>query len=103
MHGPYHRDESPTQTRGDAEQIVATGELWGLPRRGGLTPQVKAYAGALKTGQRGIEFMTPVPPDKGSVPGKPVWSFGQPGVLSRQKQGCDFAAIPVKVTRNAQK
>ena len=102
MFGPYHRLEAPRQTGKDAKLVEQSGELWGAARRGGETPQVKAYAGLLPTGERGIEFMTPIAPDKGSVPGQPVWSLGQPGVLSRQKERRDFAAIPVRMIRNAQ-
>ena len=62
--GPFCRVESPTQTANiAAEQEASGGELWGSIPRLGAVPQVKAYRGLLRDGERGIEFWTDVPPD----------------------------------------
>lgn len=102
LHGPFHRVETRLQTAADAAMIEKSGELWGSARRGSDIPQVQAYDGFLPVGRRGIEFFTSVAPDDGCVKGQPVWTLGRPDVAYRQKDGRDFAAIPVKVIRNAQ-
>ena len=53
------------------------GEVWGRPARNiyqSDVPKVKAYEGHLPEGERGVEFYTSVPPDRGSVPKQPTWS-----------------------------
>ena len=52
-YGPYHRDESPTQTIADAAKQEASGEIWGQTARYGLGPSVKAWRGPLQTGGEG--------------------------------------------------
>lgn len=71
----YHRKESPSQTKDDAFKERDTGELWGRTSRyGGLEARVEAYDGPLPQGAFGVEFTTEAMPDKGAVPGCPVWS-----------------------------
>jgi hypothetical protein len=94
----YFRAESPTQSARDAIQQEASGELWGYPARGSDIPKVKAYAGRLPSGTRGIEFTTAVEPDSGCPPGKAFWSGPRPGV--DVTKGC--AKIKITVTKNTQ-
>ena len=98
--GPFHRRESPTQTRADAVRQVASGEIWGRAARGGANPSVKAYRNSLPPQLRGIEFTTPVPPHPGSgSPYEAKWYHPDtPGVVLRQNASNeDFAAIPADV------
>jgi hypothetical protein len=94
----YHRLESPTQTPSDAAQQETTGEIWGQASVWSTRPTVKAYAGPLPDGKRGIEFMTDVLPDLGSAPFRPEWSGPRPGVVVAGS----FAKIAVTVTKNTQ-
>jgi hypothetical protein len=78
MYGPFHR-------MGDSEEVIRkireSGELWGLPARNSFQSDIaaaKAYAGPLPDGAQGIEFETEVPPDRGHVPGQPIWSVVPP-------------------------
>ena len=50
----YHRLESPTQTAETAMLQQQSGEVWGATPRGGFTPTVQAFRGALPGGERGI-------------------------------------------------
>jgi hypothetical protein len=78
--GPFHRIESPTQKVADAIQQQSSNEIWGKPP--GNTAQsnlpcVKAYRNSLPSGQRGIDFDTPVHPTPGG--GSPLdarWYLG---------------------------
>jgi hypothetical protein len=76
----YHRLASSTQTEGDTEQQLTSGEIWGRPSVWSNFPKVKAYSGPLPQGRAGIEFRTSVPPDPGGAPGRPEWSGPRPGV-----------------------
>lgn len=98
MRKKYHRVESRTQTPEDARRQETSGELWGLPRRGGIFPRVKAYEGPLPEGVRGIEFETDVQPDPGSPPGDASWMGPRDGVTVEG----DYAKIRIRVTRNTQ-
>lgn len=72
------------------------GEVWGRPCRNiyqSDIPKFKAYLGPLPEGERGVEFFTPVPPDKGCVPKQPTWS-GSPGE--------DWVKIPAVNIKNTQ-
>jgi hypothetical protein len=102
MQGPFHRLESPTQTRADALQQVASGEVWGAPARGSDIPSVKAYRNSLPAGQRGIEFTTSVHPQKGSgTRYEARWYHPHtPGTMKRTRNGKDYAAIPAAVTNH---
>src|SRR5205814_1762836 len=74
-YGPYHRLESDTQSPETAASQVSSGEVWGKkPRFGFERPKVKAYAGPLPEGVRGIEFYTDVAPDPRCAPCCPLWS-----------------------------
>jgi hypothetical protein len=78
MYGPFHRLGDSAEV---IRQIRETGELWGLPPRNFFHSDlaaVKAYAGPLPEGARGIEFETEVAPDRGHVPGQPSWSAAPP-------------------------
>ena len=95
--GPFHR-RCEAQAE-EIEKIVASGHIWGRPRRNfyaGLIPAVKAWDGPLPDGAIGVEFYTDVPPDPWSVPGWPEWTEGQPGVVILEAR--ELVAIPVVVT-----
>ena len=99
----YHRKESPTQTPEVARLQEQTGEIWGTYNRdqmGGRTPfpSVDAFVGPLVDPQRGIEFVTDVPPDRDTAPRLARWTGPRPGV---RIEG-DYAKILVVVTRNTQ-
>ena len=96
---PFHRLESPTQTRADAREQVRSGEIWGRAARGSHLLAVKAYPGLLPTTERGIQFTTAVDPYPGGSPFEAHWYHGVcPGVLLRHRAGDDFACIPAAVT-----
>ena len=99
----YHRLESPTQP----SQIVyiqqQSGTIRGYPALGSHIPKVKAYAGPLPEGVRGIEFTTDAIPDNGCAPGRPTWSGPRGGVrIHVDGRGKEFAEIDVVITRNTQ-
>ena len=100
----YHRKESPTQTAEIARLQEETGEIWGTYNRdfsGGyrLLPSVDAFIGPLAVNERGIEFVTDVPPDPHSRVGLARWTGPRPGVRIED----DYAKIKVVVLRNAQR
>ncbi len=99
MPGPFHRLETSTQTTAHAVLQVSSGEIWGLPARGSNIPSVKAYRNALPTGQRGIEFTTPVVPHIGSgTPYEARWYYPHtPGVQQKTKNLQDYAVITAAV------
>lgn len=107
---PYHRLESPTQTKADAKNQQASGEIWGRPASTSPIPTVKAYRGQLPAKSRGIEFTSPILPTPGTgTPYEARWYPCLPGVnpcspLVRvvQTTGTDFAVISVTVTKNTQ-
>jgi hypothetical protein len=62
--GPFHRLLAPEVQ--DTETVLKqlmTGQIWGRPTRWGDSPAVKAYAGALASGDTGIEFWSFQAPD----------------------------------------
>jgi hypothetical protein len=63
---PFHRLETPTQTPQIAVLQVTSNEIWGKAPRGSGFPVVQAYRNNIPAGQRGIEFTTPIAPQKGS-------------------------------------
>lgn len=96
--GPvYHRKAAPTQTAADAAQQQASGELWGYPAIYSNIPAVKAYAGPLPPGERGIEFTTTEAPDMGGHPRLPTWSGKDREVVGRD--GRVAARIRATITR----
>lgn len=96
----FHRVETPTQTRHDAAQQVASMEMWGAAAQGSHIPTVKAYRGALPP-RRGVEFCSAVPPTPGrGSPYEARWYPGTAGVTMRQ--GSSHAAIPIYYIKNAQ-
>lgn len=107
---PYHRLESPTQTKTDAKNQQTSGEIWGRAPSNGSIPTVKAYRGNLPTQKRGIEFTSTIPPTKGTgTPYEARWYPCIPGVNPcsaqvqiRQVMGIDFAVISAQVTKNTQ-
>lgn len=97
--GPFHRKASPTQTRSDLEKQLASGELWGKPRRHGLFPAVKAHAGALPTGEQGVEFWTFQPPSDPWGP-RLFWrEAGQCVVIDTSKQ---IARLEIAISKGSQ-
>lgn len=81
-----------------------SGEIWGTYNRdlaGGRTifPSVDAYVGPLGMDERGIEFVTDVPPDPHTRPRFSRWTGPRPGV---RIEG-DYAKIKATVIRNAQR
>jgi hypothetical protein len=96
--GPFHRLESPSQTPAVALIQMASGEIWGKTPRGGFVPTVQAYAGALPSAERGIEFTTAILPHPMGSPFEARWYLGHtPGVQLRQNGGEDFASITATV------
>ena len=84
MHGPFHRQESPTQTKADADRQASSGEVWGGPARGSSLPSVKAYRSALPASVRGIEFDTTASPTPGSgTKHEARWYTSSPGVMTK--------------------
>ena len=99
--GPFHRLESPSQTSADAVQQVLSGEIWGKEARGSNIPSVKAYRNHIPAGSRGIEFTTPVAPQRGSgTPYEARWYYPHtPSVaLKQDANNFDYAVIPAAVT-----
>lgn len=91
-YGPFHRLESPTQTKETARKQQESGQLWGKPPRYGLdVPTVKAYVGPLPNGKRGIEFWTDTKPTNES-PVRAYWMEDSPGVFDVEGQS-EFVAI----------
>jgi len=100
--GPFHRAESPTQTKADARSQELSREIWGQPARGSNFPSVKAYPGLLPN-IRGVEFTTAIEPHPNSAPHEAKWYWQwTPGVTLRQKNGKDYACIPVTSFKNCQ-
>jgi hypothetical protein len=96
----YYRLESPTQTREMAEMVARSRELCGQANRGSQIPSVDAYVGALPDDAIGMEFVSDVPPDPGSPPGRARWTGPRPGVaVFTDDDGVEWAAIPVEVTQ----
>lgn len=95
----YFRLEGPTQTSEDAILQTKSGEIWGREARGSNLLSVKAYRGSLQPSQRGVDFTTPVLPERGSgTPYEARWYYPQtPGTLLRNRDGVDYAAIPANV------
>jgi hypothetical protein len=99
QYGPFHRLESPTQSKDVADLQVRSGEIWGQAARWSSIPAVKAYHGPLPAGHRGIEFVTSVRPHLDSHRTLARWLDITPGVLPRPH---GFVSIPVVVTKNTQ-
>lgn len=97
--GPFHRVESPTQTKQTADQQARSNAIWGTIARWGYAPTVKAYRGPLPAGVRGIEFTTTVAPRKNSHPTLVEWMQGDPGVTD---QPGGYVSITVTITANTQ-
>jgi hypothetical protein len=96
-YGPYHR----LQSAADNEIVARTGQLGGYAARNiaaGLFPKVKAYEGHLPDGRFGIEFYTPVAPDRNHVPGCPIWSGPRPGVVVSDADS-DMVLIEVRIVK----
>lgn len=91
----YHRREP---SAANAEQIEASGELWGFADRDSDTPTVDAWVGPLSQDGTGIEFETDVPPDEGLPPHLGRWTGPRDGVEQRG----DRAVIRVRVLKNTQ-
>jgi hypothetical protein len=92
----YHRIQSAE----DNELMERTGKVGGRPMRNitaGRFPKVKAFYGPLPPDQSGIEFTTPIPPDRGSPPAVAYWSADTPGVEVIDQN--DYVQIPVTILR----
>ncbi len=99
LYGPYHRLESPTQTKTDASVQVMTGEIWGQSTPFSAIPAVRAYRNALPSTDRGIEFYTYVKPHDDPHPTLVRWLKTTAGV---QMKPNGFVAIPVVGIKNTQ-
>jgi hypothetical protein len=98
-HHFHRRENDRTQTPLDARRQEESGELWGqVPRYGYLDPVVQAYDGLLPMGVRGIEFVTDVEPDAGSMPGRADWRGPRDGVVIED----GVAKIRIRMTKNTQ-
>ena len=98
MHGPFHRLQSPTQSNEVADLQSQSQEIWGRPRRGSDIPQVQAYTGPLKKGEKGIEFLTETAPDKDCPPGQARWTGPRDGVVIKD----GFCRISARIIKNTQ-
>jgi hypothetical protein len=107
--GPFHRRENfRSQTVDDAKKQEASMEMWGAPARNTSQsdlPSVKAYRNSLPAGQRGVQFDTPVAPERGS--GTPIearWYLNITlGVEKRtDAAGTEYAAITLSSFINNQ-
>ena len=96
--GPFHRLRSPTQSDEVAELQVKSQEMWGRPRQGSDIPQVQAYTGPLPPGEKGVEFITTVAPDRNLAPGHARWTGPRQGVTIKD---C-YCRIKVNITKNTQ-
>lgn len=107
MPGPFHRLETPTQTTADALSQQNSMEMWGKAATNTAQsnlPCVKAYRNSLPSGQRGVEFDTPVMPTsgRGSLL-ETRWYLGTAGVIQKtDATGTQFAAIPLSRFVNGQ-
>lgn len=81
IYGPFHRIQTPTQTKEDAARQVESKQVWGRPRQHSEIPQVQAYEGPLPSKCDGIQFTTLVSPDRGTPPGQERWTGPRPGVV----------------------
>ena len=103
VYGPFHRLESPTQTKADAIRQVQSREIWGRPARGSDIPSVKAYRNQLPPTDRGIEFTTRVSPHPGSgSPYEARWYYPHtPGVVLKQDtNSVEYAVIAADVVNH---
>jgi hypothetical protein len=101
-YGPFFRLESPTQTELLAWKQKETGQILGRAAPQAAFASVNAYRGSLPSNQNGIEFFTSVCPSRGAgTPYEARWYAGSVGVLVVERDGAEFAAIPVLVTKVA--
>ena len=99
--GVFHRVKSPSQSDETCKMQVETQEIWGKASRNILQsdfPKVKAYRGPLPKGEKGIEFVTDIPTDRGNPPHLATWSAARDDVWEED----GFAKIPVAITKNTQ-
>jgi hypothetical protein len=104
MPGPFHRLETSLQSSTDAVLQHQSMEIWGREPYGSSFLVVQAYRGPLPTGERGVEFDTDIPPERGSGgPREARWYFpNTPRVMLRSRNGEDFACISVSRFVNRQ-
>lgn len=97
----FNRCESPTQTRNDAAQQVASMEVWGAAAQGSPFPSVKAWRNATRPpSPRGIEFCTTIPTTPGTgTPYEARWYQGSAGVINKTST---HVGIPVYYIKNTQ-
>ena len=101
--GPYHRQESPTQTPAIAVIQVTSGEIWGDVPRGGRWPTVQAYPLPLPADCRGVQFTSDIQPYPYGAPHEARWYLGiTPGVLKREGVGGKEFACITAVVENGQ-
>ena len=96
----YHRLESPTQTRSDADLQVRTQMICGKGARqagGAFSPilSVTAFRGSLPAGERGIEFTTQIAPSyvQPFPGGLCLWRAGDHGVQLQAGLACIAVTI----------
>jgi hypothetical protein len=99
----YHRKQTRTQTPEVAHLQEISREIWGGSPWGSDTPTVQAYWGSLPPGERGVEFVTDIPPDRGSPPSYAYWRVGRSEILSVEKNGRDYAVLRVIQVINCQR
>jgi hypothetical protein len=95
------RRESSSQTPAIAKKQEESGEIWGgVNRNIWVTdrPSVDAYLGLLTEGERGVEFITPIPSDPLQPPGRARWTGPREGV--RIEDG--FAKLEATIVKNTQ-
>lgn len=94
----YYRPESPTQTADDAARQVELREIAGVAARASPAARVRAYAGRLPKGMRGVEFDTDVAPDDASPPGEARWTGPRLGIVVEDR----IAKLSVNSAENRQ-
>lgn len=97
--GMFHRNEATYQTVKDAELQMASQEMWGRTPKNGFDLAVQAFkADGIKQARR-IEFSTDIEP-KAETPYEAWWYRNDTGVEVRQKEGEEYACIPVEISMN---
>jgi hypothetical protein len=97
----YLRRESDSQTPAIAKKQEESGEIWGGANRNIWVtdrPSVDAFVGRLTERERGVEFITQVPPDPLQPPRRARWTGPREGVRIED----DFAKLEATIVKNTQ-
>jgi hypothetical protein len=93
IYGPFYRIETDDEV---IKLQIESKEIWGVAPRNTYTsnfPQVQAYTDWIAGDTaRGIRFMTEVPPNSGTPPGRAIWSGERLGIYAEGEY------VKIKVT-----